>query len=124
MGDEWPCRRAARDRVHHRRLDLEEAALDEELTDRLDNLRALDEHIARRWVGDEIDVTLPVLLLLVRQAVEFLRQRPQRLREEPHLLTAHRQFAGLGLEERPGRADDVAQVPVLERVQGLRAYGV
>ena len=38
--DERPRRGAAGDRLHHRRLDFEEAARDEELADRLHDLRA------------------------------------------------------------------------------------
>ena len=60
MRHERPRRRAARDRMHHRRLDLEVAARDEELADRLHDLRALDEHVARRRVGDQVDVALAV----------------------------------------------------------------
>ena len=110
--------------MHHRRLDFEVAARDEELADRLHDLRALDEHVARLRVGDEVDVALPVALLLVGQAVELLRQRPQRLREQAHAVALDRQLAGLRLEQRARRADDVAEVPVLERVERLGADAV
>ena len=50
--------------------------------------------------GDEVDVALAVALLLVGEAVELLRQRPQRLGEQPQLARLDRQLAGLGLEER------------------------
>ncbi len=51
MGDERPRRGASRDRVHHRRLDLEIAARDEEFAHRLDDLRPGDEHVGatRDW---------------------------------------------------------------------------
>jgi hypothetical protein len=118
---ERPRRRATRNGMHHRRLDLEIAARHEELADRLHDLRALDEHVARRRIGDQVDVALAVLLLGVGEAVELLGQRTQRLREQAHRVAPHRKLAGLRLEERAGRAHDVAQVPVLERVQRVRA---
>jgi len=49
-----------------------------ELADGLDDLRAPHEGLARGVVGDEVEVALAVFLLLVGQAVEFLRQRAQR----------------------------------------------
>jgi len=47
MGHERPRRRAARDGVHHRRLDLEIAVGDEEVAHRLHDARALGEHAPR-----------------------------------------------------------------------------
>ena len=103
MRHERPRRRAARDRMHHRRFDFEVAALHEELANRLHDLRTLDEHVARRRIGDEVDIALPIALLLVGHPVEFLRQRTQRLRQQPDLRGLHRQLAGLGLEQRARR---------------------
>ena len=77
-------------------------------------LRARDEDLARILVGDQVEIALAVFLLLVGQAVEFLRQRAQRLGQQAHLRDAHRQFAGLGLEQHADGAEDVAQVAVLE----------
>ena len=112
--DEGPRSGTARDRMHHRRLDFEVAADDEEFADRLDDLRALDENLARSGVGDQVEVALAVALLLVGDAVEFLGQRAQCLGEQAHAVAAHRQLARPGLEQHAGRADDVAEVPVLE----------
>ena len=121
MRDEWPRRCSARNRVHHRRLDFEIAAGDEELAHRLHDLRALDEDVERGWIGDQIDVALSIALFLVGEPVELFRQRPQRLREQPHLARLDRQLASLGLEQRAPCADEVAQVPVLEGIERLGA---
>ena len=121
---ERPRRGAARDRMHHRRLDFEIAARDEELADRLHDLRALDEHVARLRIGDEVDVALPVALLLVgrgRGTSPAAAAAPSRAAASRRL---DRQLAGLGLEQRARRADDVAEVPVLERVERLGADAV
>src|SRR5438477_3697752 len=113
--------RAARDRLHHRRLDLEEAALDEEVAHRLHELRADLERAPRLGIDDEVDVALAIALLHVGEPVEFLRQWPQRLGEEPDLLRVDRELALVGLEDAPRDAEDVSEVPVLERVVRLRA---
>ncbi len=80
----------------------------------------------RRDVGvrDQVDVALPVFLLLVGKAMEFLGERPQRLREQPDRRHLDRKLAGLGLEYMSRRADEVAQVPVLERVVDIGADGI
>jgi hypothetical protein len=52
------------------------------------------------------------------QPVPLVRQRPQRLDEQSQLLGAHRQLAGLGLEQRSFCAEHVADVPALELVVG------
>ena len=124
MRHERPRRGAPGDRVHHRRLDLEVAPCDEELANGLHDLRASHEHTPRLGTGDQVDVTLPVLLLLIGKPVEFLRQRPQRLGEQPQLGHPDRQLSGAGLEKRAAGADDVAQVPMLERIVDFRADGV
>ena len=74
--------RAARDRVQHRRFDLEEVVLDHELANRRHRLAAREEARARVLVGDQVDVALPVLLLLIGHAVELVGQRAQALGEQ------------------------------------------
>ena len=62
--------------------------------------RAHAEHLARFLVGDQVHIALAVLLLLVGQAVELLRQRAQRLGQQAQPGYADRQLAGFGLEQR------------------------
>lgn len=59
--------RAARDHVHHRRLDLHEVALDEEVADVADDLRARLEFVLDEWVAYQVQVALPVARVLVQQ---------------------------------------------------------
>jgi hypothetical protein len=87
VGDEGLGVGAARDRVQHRRLDLQEAVLDHEVADRADRLAARHEARARVLVGDQVDVALAVLLLLVGHAVELVGQRAQALGQQPHRVT-------------------------------------
>ena len=112
---------AARDRVQHRRLHLQEAVLDHEVADRADGLAARHEARARAFVGDQVDIALAVLLLLVGHAVELVGQRAQALGQQAHRGGLDRQLAGLGAEQRALAAEDVAQVPVLEGGQRLGA---
>ena len=112
MGDERPRGRAARDHLHHRCLDLEEAAPVQVAADELNHPGARLEGAPRRLVHDQVEVALPVAALLVGEAVELLRQGPQRLGEQAQFVAVHRQLAGLGLEQPALGADDVAEVPV------------
>ena len=81
--------------------------------------RARPKDAAALLVDDQIDVALAIALLDVRKAMPLVRQRPQRLRQQAQLLDAHRQLAGLGPEQRAFGADDVADVPALERLVRL-----
>ena len=116
VGGEGLGRRAAGDGMHHRRFHFEEVALDHEGADRLDDLRAALEGLARVVVGDEVEVALAVFLFLVGEAVEFFRQRTQRLRQQADRFGLDGQLALVGLEQGAGDADEIAQVPVLEGV--------
>ena len=80
--DEGSRQGAAVERLQHRRLDLDEAALVQEAADRGDDARALDEHLARVVVDDEVEVALAVARLDVGEAVVLLGHRAQRLAEQ------------------------------------------
>ena len=73
------------------------------------------EHIAALFVDDEIDVALAITRVDVRHAMPLVGQRPQRLGQHAQLFDAHRQLAGLRLEQRSGGGKDVADVVLLER---------
>ena len=124
MGRERPRVRATRDRVHHRRLDFQVAAVEQELPHRLHGARAREEGPARILVHHQVEIALPVTLLLVGQAMEFFRQRAQRLGQQADGRHAHREFAGLGAEQHAGCADDVAKVVVLECLVRLGAGAI
>ncbi len=100
MRDERPRHRAAGDRLHHRRLDFEEVHRIEEVAQVLHDARARLEHLRALRADDQVDVALAIAHLLVGQPVPLVGQRPQRLHQQPQLLGAHRELAGLGLEQR------------------------
>ena len=82
IGLERLRRRAAGNRLHHRRLDLHEAAVVEELADLADDLAALEEDFLHLRVGHQIEVALAVADLGVGQPVPLLRRRTQRLGQD------------------------------------------
>ncbi|SAK91568.1 hypothetical protein AWB82_06493 [Caballeronia glebae] len=114
-------RRAARNRVQHRRFDFHEARLRHEIADRRDRLGARHEGLARFRRDDQIDVALAIAHFLIGEAVELVRQRAQRLREQPQFRAAHRQLALVRAKQHALRGDDVAEVPLLEGVVSLLA---
>ena len=114
MRDERPRRGAAGQRLHHRRLDLDEVARREEGADALDDARAHDEHLAHLRIGDQIEVALPVARLDVGQSVPLLRQRTQGFPEQADLLHLDGQLVGLGAERAAADAGEVADVHQLE----------
>src|SRR5581483_8089042 len=73
------------------------------------------EGTPRDFIHDQIDIALTVARLLVDEPVELVRQRPQRLREQAHRIRFYRKLSGLSLEQHALRAQDVADVPLLER---------
>ncbi len=114
MRHEGARRRATRDRLHHRRLDLEEVLLDQITADGIDHAGARLEQVAGLGVHDQVDVALAIALLLIGQAMPLLRQRPQRLGQQHQALDLDAQLAGLRVEQRALRTDNVTHIPVLE----------
>src|SRR5690606_9669367 len=106
-------RRAAGDALKDGRLDFEELAVLQKTADMRDDARARHEALARLLVDDEVEVALTVNLLGITEAVPLFGQRAQGLGDEGERLDAHGDLAGLGLEERAGDADEVAEVELL-----------
>ncbi len=102
------------DHLHHWRLHLHEAAAVEVVADELHHLGTDTEGPPRILVHDQVDITLAVAQLLIRNAVKLLRQGPQRLGQQANTLDLDREFSSLGFEQHPLGADDVTDVPLLE----------
>ena len=123
--DERPRRGAARNRMHHRRLNFEIAALVQELAQCRDDARAGAEHFADGGVHDEVEIALPIAGLQVREATVLLRQRPHGFRERREALGLHGQLALVRAHQRAMHPHDVAQIPqFLERPIGRSAHVV
>ncbi len=117
MGGEGPRRCPAHQRVHHRRLDLDEAAPIEELAKEADQRRPPEEDLLHLGVRDQVQVALAVARLHVGQAVPLLRGGPERLGERQELGGSEGQLPGLAPEERALHPHEVAQVGELEALE-------
>ena len=84
MRHERPGQGPARDRLHHRRLDLEKPAfrIFQEPADRGEHPGARFEHRARPRIDDQVQVAPPISGLDVGQTVPFLGQRQMALGQE------------------------------------------
>ena len=90
--------------MHHRRFHFNVAPVVEELPHLPDDSRSCLKHFPRLFRRHQVQITLPVTQLYVRQPVPLLRQRQQRFAQEEKLLHPHRQLPGLGAEHVPAHA--------------------
>ena len=102
--------RAAQDRVHHRRLDLDEVARVEEVAHAAHDASPLAKGPRHRLVDDEIDVALAVAGLDVGQPMPLLGQRAHRLGQQAQRPREQRRLACPRAEARPVSTDHVADV--------------
>ena len=102
MRHERPRQRAAGDRLHHRRLDFEEAVRLQELANRRHRGGANLEHAPHVGIDDQIEIALAIADLDVLQAVPLLGQRQEALREELQRRGPDRQLVGLGAKQVAG----------------------
>ena len=106
--------RADFDRLKNRRIDLQEALCVEELTQRLENLAALDERVLDLRIDDGIDIALTIAHILVAQTVPLLRQHAQRLAQQRQAVGVNGHLTRLGAENDALDAEDIADIHRLE----------
>jgi hypothetical protein len=109
------------ERLQHRRLHLEKVALEQELAHRLDQPRALDEHLAHLGVHHRVDVALAVADLLVGQPVPLVGKRADGLGEHLERREPDGELLGARAEQRSGYPDDIAHFHQLEDAVALLA---
>ena len=117
MRDKRPRRRAAGNRLHHGRFDLDEAARVEERADGGHRLGAHLEDTARVGVDDQVEVPLPVARLDVLQAMPLFGKRQVALGEEHHAAGPDAELAGACPEQVPLDADVIAEIEQLEDLE-------
>jgi hypothetical protein len=115
---ERPRERASRDRLHHRRLDLEVPPCVEEAAEEADDRRAFLEDGSRFGIDGQVEMPFPVAPLDVFQAVPFLRERAEALGQECQLARLDRKFSRARAEDLSLDADPVAQVQGPEDLPG------
>ena len=118
MGLERLRRRAAGNRLHHRRLDFHEAAVVEKIPDLVDDLAALEEHFLHLRIRDQIEVTLAIANFGVFEPVPFRRRRAQRFGENGEAQSSLMEISPvLVVNSVPCHADEIAEVEVLENIE-------
>ena len=80
------------------------------------NGRTLAEGFANVFVHDEVHIALAVAGLFVREAVEFLGQRADGLREQLDIARSNGELATLRAHDDAFHVDDVAQVELAEQL--------
>ena len=116
VGDEGPGGGAARDGVEHRGLHLHIATAVHKVPDMLDELGANDEVALHLRIDDQIHIALAVAQLGVGQAVEFLRQGQQGLREQRHSHNTDGHLSPLGAKNYAVDSYDIADIILLKAV--------
>ena len=91
----------AGDRVQHRRLDLDEAAVLEPSTQQADHPAAQPQDLAGPLVGPQVDLALAEAGLDVGDALPLVAEGPAGLGQEHPLADLHRQLALAGAHHRP-----------------------
>ncbi len=108
----------------HRCLHFHEVSAVEEVTDLLNDLGSLNECILDLRIYDEVEVTLTVTHICVRQTVVLFRKDLQGLGEELELFCVNGDLTGSGSENITLDADDIADVHLLEILIVIYAEGI
>ncbi len=124
MRNKRPRSRSSGNRVHHRRFDFNIAARIEKLPQGSYDLRALRKDLARFLVCNQIEITLAISQLNIRQPVPLFGQRQQRFRQKRDFVDPNRQFAGLGSKQMPANPDRITQVEQVEQFESLIAQHI
>ena len=117
-------RRTAGNGLQHGSFHLEETPLHEEAADVGDDLGTHAEGLTHLFVDDQVDIALAIAQLGVGQAVVLVGQRAQRLGQQAHVAHVDVEIALAGAGQGAFGGDDVAQVPGLDRFQGLGRQGL
>ena len=117
MRDERFGIRPAHNWMECRRFHFQKFLAVKELTHRGNNTAPRQQDFLSFVVDNQIDIALAIAGFHIRQPVEFLRQRLQRLGNNVKLLRRHRKFAPGRPADKPGNADDVADVKTFQEFQ-------
>ncbi len=117
-------RRAAGNRLHRRRLDLDVAAFVEKIPDFVDDFAALEHHVLHVGIRDQVEIALAIADFGVFEAVPFRGRRAQRLGENREAGKLDGNFAGLGGEQRAFDADKIREIKMREDAELLVAQNI
>ena len=116
---EWLRCRAARDCLHHWRLDFHVVAAVKERANLMNHLAAQQKRALHFVVGHQVQITLAKARLSIGQPVPFLGWRAQRFGENHKRTQLHADLAGFGREHRALRTDEIPKIKMPENVELL-----
>jgi hypothetical protein len=119
---EGSCGGTPIDRLQHRRLHLEKAALVEGGADRRDHAAAQYGDLPRPLVGDQVQVALARASLDIGQAVPLLGQRSKALGEQIRRSESDRELPLLGAPHRSFDAQEVPHIDLPDEVEEIRGH--
>src|SRR5260370_5809441 len=120
MSHERLCRSAPGDRVKHRRLDLDVAALGEMAADRRYRPAAPEQRVAALRVHDQVEIALAIAQLDIGQPMIFFGQGAQRLRENRNIRGVDRKLAA---RRPPNQAFNADQITDVEQPHRSERFG-
>src|SRR5713226_3621809 len=110
--------------MHHRRFYFDVAPLIEKLSQLLNHSCAGRKYLARFFIGDEVEIALPVAQFHVRQAVPLLRQRQQRLGKEKDFLDPDGKLVGLGAKQVSAHTNRIAEIEKVEELEPVLPHNI
>src|SRR5258705_508880 len=115
---------AARNGLHHRRLDFDVAALIEKIANLAKDTTAQEKDVLDLIIRYEVEVALAIANLRVGEAMPFFGGWAQGLGENDEALEFNADLAGFGGKHRAADTDEIAEVEVLEDVVLLITEGL
>jgi hypothetical protein len=108
--NERPGRGPARNGLHHRRLDFDVAARVEKPSQFANDVGAPDKNYAGSFIGDQIEIPLPVPYFDIRESMPFFRQGQEGFAEEGRFGDPHGELARLRPEQVPRDTDQIPKI--------------
>src|ERR1700675_1884755 len=120
-GAKWFGRGTTGNRLQNRRLHFQKTALFEKAPGLTNNCDAFFKVFPRTFVGEQIEITLPVARLDVLQAVPFFGEGSQSFRQDLKFLSFQRRLTGFSEETRSLDADEIAEVEQRKKIDEFGA---
>jgi hypothetical protein len=121
MGDKGARQCSTGMGLKHRSLYLHKTLLIEKASYGSDDLATQNKNVSALFVGNEVEISLPVAFFHVSQPVPLLGQRAKGFTEYGEIGYLQSEFPGFCSEELPACPDNVADVDILQQFVPLAA---
>src|SRR5690554_3423712 len=118
MRDKWLGCCTPWNGVQHWGFHLEEVMLAHELAHIHDSLATQLKGFPHRLIHEQVDIARSVAQLLVRQAMKFIRQRPQCFGQQMNFFDGYSQLTTVCFEQLAVHPENIADIPALESLIG------